>query len=256
MTSLGVVVGWYDMPGLVTFEVAVGTRPQVALLSFDDISAPWSSTRAAPFLAHGVTPQLTWGAAGKLADIAAGKWDTQISQTARWSQGGPIRVRFAHEMNGPFSPYYGDPATYVAAWKRARKVWRAAGNTAPWIWSPNVTDGGTHPFDAYYPGDDQCELVGLDGYCYPKEGNHSFADLFDADLTTLGRLSARPLAICETGIDKASPDRAAWITGMWTYLLQHPRIEHVAYWDRDTYKISDDPAASLAFHLGAGAWLA
>lgn len=256
MPTLGVHTGWYDFTGLAAFEAATGTRPDVALVSFDDVATDWNGSRAAPFVAHGTAPELTWGPArASLADIAAGKWDAQIAKTARWTKGSGVRVRFGHEMNGTFSPFFGDPATYVTAWKRARKVWRAAGNDAPWIWSPNITDGRPEQaFAPYYPGDDQCELVGLDGYSYPKAWNLSFADLFDDDLATLGKLSARPLAICETGVDHAHPDRPGWLRGMWEYVLAHPRIEHVTYWNRDQYRIDDDPAAALAFHLGATAW--
>jgi hypothetical protein len=257
MTTLGVAPGsFWDFDKLLAFEVGTGTRPDIAYTSFDDVAVDWSGVRAKPFVEHGTQPMLTWGPVqATLADLAAGKWDAQINRTARWSNGTGVQVRFAAEMNLPTSPYHVDPALYVAAWKRARKVWRDAGNAAPWWWAANVTGGlPESDFRPYYPGDDQCEFVGLDGYSYPKVGNPSFAQVFDADLTTLAALSTRPLAIVEVGVDRAVPNRAAWIRAMWEYVLAHPRIEHLTCWNRDAYRIDDDPAAALAFHLGAVAF--
>jgi hypothetical protein len=249
--TLGVALpGFFDTSQLASFEAATGTRPGSFLL-FADVADDWNGDRVAPFVARGVTPILTWlPVKATLEDIAAGKWDSQIAKTARWSVGTGLQIRFGHEMNLIGSPY-SRPAAYIAAWKHARQVFQASGNMAPWIWSPNITSVNSPELTAFYPGDDQSEYVGLDGYSYPKAGSKPFAAIFDADLKALAGFSKRPRLICEAGVDKAVPNRASWITGMFAYLLDHPDIVGVTYWNRDQYAVDTDCA--LAFHLGVSA---
>ena len=52
---------------------------------------------------------------------------------------GPIWFRPANEMNGSWTPYYGDPTNYVKAWRRMYNIAEQLGVTAynVFVWSPN-----------------------------------------------------------------------------------------------------------------------
>lgn len=251
--------GFYDLDPYRAFADATGITPEVALVSFGDVDEPWNGTRMAAFVDAGYVPQLTWGPnRAKLADVASGTWDEQIAETARFSLGTGVQVRFGHEMNGSptWSEWGQQPELYIRAWRRARQIWRDEGNGAPWIWSPNITDPDDPMTDLelYYPGDDECDYVGLDGYSYPNGGNKSFSALFSEDLSRLADLSDRPLWICETAVSQSTPDRAGWISGMFETLRDNPRVVALSWWERDEYAITEDAAACEAFRAGYTRW--
>lgn len=128
----------------------------------------------------GVTPEASAALAKDLADFN--------------SQGVPVIVRFAHEMNGSWYPWGQQPAQYIAAFRTlADAVHRDAPGSAM-MWAPNY--GGGYPFAGgqfeakpgtperaaldtdgdgtlsmaddsyapYYPGDDAVDWVGMSLY--------------------------------------------------------------------------------------------
>ena len=83
---------------------------------------------------------------------------------------GPIWFRPANEMNGSWTPYYGDPTNYVKAWRRMYNIAEQLGVTAynVFVWSPNsVSMPGTeaNAMKNYYPGDMYVDWLGVS--CYP-----------------------------------------------------------------------------------------
>lgn len=76
--------------------------------------------------------------------------------------GVPVFLRFASEMNGRWTPYHGDPAAYVAAFRLvARRVREIAPNVAM-VWSVNEIPD--EPIPRYYPGADAVDWVGVNFY--------------------------------------------------------------------------------------------
>ena len=55
---------------------------------------------------------------------------------------GPVRLRFAQEMNGDWYPWGAGtngntPAEFVSAWRHVHDIFAAAGATnVQWVWSP------------------------------------------------------------------------------------------------------------------------
>jgi endoglucanase len=72
----------------------------------------------------------------------------------------PVLVRWAHEMenpNGHFPWAMWEPADYIEAYRRMIGVCRTVAPDARFMWSP----GGEEGTQAYYPGEDVVDLVGL-----------------------------------------------------------------------------------------------
>src|SRR5206468_3672998 len=101
--------------------------------------------------------------------IASGAWDAYIT---RWAQaartwGKPMRLRFAHEMNGNWYPWAegvnGNVAgDYVKAWKHVRAIfWSVGATNVTWVWSPNIVYPGSTPLAGLYPGDTYVGEVGV-----------------------------------------------------------------------------------------------
>ena len=72
---------------------------------------------------------------------------SSTATSARWARalaafGGPVRLRFAQEMNGDWYPWGAGtngntPAEFVRAWRHVHDIFTAAGATnVQWVWSP------------------------------------------------------------------------------------------------------------------------
>lgn len=82
----------------------------------------------------------------------------------------PIILRFASEMNGAWSAYFGDPKKYIAKWRLVASVMHTEAPNVVMLWAPfcmprdNIND--------YYPGDEFVDWVGINIYSvYCHNGN-------------------------------------------------------------------------------------
>lgn len=109
--------------------------------------------------AAGAIPQIAWEPSrlGQVQDDAyLERWVDEVIALDC-----PVFIRFAGEMNGEWTPYHGNPAEYRRAFRTVYKAFRRASKAAL-IWCPNsVPSTG---IDAYYPGDDACDWVGVNLY--------------------------------------------------------------------------------------------
>lgn len=165
----------------------------------------------------GATPMITWEpwnpAIPKSTtiydDILAGRLDPYI----RWWDDilrtfkRRVLLRFAHEMNGDWYPW-GQSAQYVETWRYVRSKMTTAVNV-DWVWSPNVSFSGSSPMKDFWPGEDQVDVLGLDGYNWnspwvtPEE-------LFGDSIKEIKRISDKELIIAETACTEHE-DKPRWI---------------------------------------------
>jgi beta-mannanase len=215
-----------------------------------------------PILARGATPMITWLprlGSGDLvhqpeyapALIAAGARDAFVRKAAREAAayGAPLFIRFAHEMNGAWSPWGAGvdgntPAAYVAMWRHIVAIFREEGATnVRWVWSPNVYNRGAvlstvsaTAFRPYYPGSSWVDYVALDGYNWGDltgQGWRSFSEIFKYSYDKLVGLSRKPAMIAETASTEVGGDKAAWIRQIPKVLRsQMPRVRAVIWFDR------------------------
>lgn len=77
----------------------------------------------------------------------------------------PVSVRWGHEMetsDGQFIWSAWTPDDYISAYRRMIDICRAEAPDANFVWSPIGLEGA----EAYYPGDDYVDLVGLSIFGY------------------------------------------------------------------------------------------
>jgi hypothetical protein len=291
----------------------VGADPPTAdaINSFEELAgrhlasaawyAGWDSASQPPFPAADLRPllshdgfrapvvlHLTWEPWAPLADIAAGAYDGYISayagSAADW--GGPIRLRFAHEMiqdnvhddcqGQPgcpeWYPWQDQPADYVAAFRRVHDLFQAAGaaNVA-FVWCPN-----NYPFDlsvvrAYYPGAGYVDWLCVDGYNWTNQDGAPgwpdwqwFDDIYYNIYHTLADhaeiFGERPimigeLASCEAGpYEQPGQTKAAWIENAFSRMksADYARLQ-AFYWFQThkecNWRVDSSPASEAAFRL-------
>ncbi|MDF9715083.1 hypothetical protein INN71_13230 [Nocardioides sp. ChNu-153] len=259
---------------------AVGRAPELVMWY-----AAWSTGGAFPLAqvqevsAAGAVPEITWepwdpalGTAQtrfSMASIASGRHDVYVKAWARAAAawGGAVRLRFAHESNGPWYPWsVGVAGTtsrgYVAAWRRVVTIFRNAGaRNVRFVWCPNVPFAGTPALASIYPGDAYVDAVGLDGYNWGTSQDWStwgsFTDVFGAGVAELRTLTTKPLVIGEVGCAEDGGDKAAWITDMFAVLAAHPEISGFTWFNvakEADWRVESTQASLDAFRAGvAGA---
>jgi mannan endo-1,4-beta-mannosidase len=246
------------------FTKAVGVSPSVAMFfaGFGNRidAAALQRLRAAQRL-----PMVTWepylhtspsANPYPLRSIAAGQFDgylrTQAAALA--AAGGPVAVRFAHEMNGAWYPWGAGTngntaADYVAAYRHVHDVVTAAGATnVIWVWSPNLVGTRTTPdLGPHYPGDDYVDWVGLSAYL--DETTQVHTGQFSTTLGQLDRVApSKPIYVAETAV-LPGPTRPAMIREMMARYLAAPRLIGFTWFDfasRFDWRIENDPAAAAA----------
>lgn len=258
--SIGAYIPGADSnPSLVgKFNREIGLRAAMILVYKDWSQAPFVRDQLDGIWSHGAVPMVTWepwtasGEGTSLREIAAGRYDGYLQEAARtaaaWNR--PLMVRFGQEMNGPWFPWSGNPASYRAAWRHIVTVFRRLGaDKVRWVWTPYVNSGGHLSFRRYFPGDRWVDWVGLDGInwggAFPWR---SFAQIFAASYRELVRITPKPIVIAETGSGEQGGSKARWVSAM--LRRQIPRMPHVraiSFWDvpdrRGDIRVNSSPPA-------------
>ncbi|MFC4071501.1 glycoside hydrolase family 26 protein [Actinoplanes subglobosus] len=186
-------------------------------------------------------PMVSWRGP-KYGAILDGDADDLIAAAARRIRDldRPALLRWGWEMNGDWYRWGGarndeDTDGYVKCFRRLRGIFDDEGaDKVSWVWSPNWNSSPKDDWnriDAYYPGDDFVDWVGVSGYNLHRE---SPATLFDPIYT---KYSARkPIMITEVGSkDYGGTTKADWIRELGTYVEQRPAIGGVVWFDTDTH---------------------
>ncbi|MFT2708086.1 glycoside hydrolase family 26 protein [Clavibacter zhangzhiyongii] len=250
----------------------VGESPSI-VLSYADFSQAPPIAALDAVAARGAESLLTWepwrAGGGRdqptfsNASIAAGDHDAYLrawgSQLAAW--GGPVSLRYAHEMNGDWYPWAegvngNAPGSYAAAWQHVHDVVVAEGATnVRWVWTPNVPYAGSTALAGLYPGDAYVDVVGLDGYNWGT-GVAGFAWVSPADLFGPGiaRLRAiapgKPIVIAETASSEIGGSKAAWDRDLVAFLQAQPDVAAFVWFDMDKeadWRIGSSESSATAF---------
>lgn len=231
---------------------------------------PWAPGTANQFdtaavtstLRRGVVPMITWepwnpGTDSNLVEdpgvqpeyrlekIINGDFDDYIREWARAvaTIGGPVMLRPMHEMNGDWYPWGGvtngnTPEQFVTAWRHVHDIFEEEGATnVTWVWSVNCESwpqesGNT--YEAYYPGDDYVDWVGISGFNWGTSREdmswRTFSEIYDEPLSRLDSLG-KPIALTEFGSVEEPGDKAAWLTDAYEQIAKRPEIKAVVYYD-------------------------
>jgi hypothetical protein len=200
-----------------------------------------------------------------LSRIVAGDFDAQLDTWARnlasWGQ--PLFVRFAHEMNSDHYPWSvgvngNSAADFVAAWKHVRDRFVLAGaHNVSFMWSPNSPYEGSADLSATFPGIDQVDVLGLDGYNWGDGSGHTWnspKDIFARGLDQLRALdNVHPVVIAETASvegPRSGTDKADWIRRLFDFLTRQDRVSGVVWFQMDKerdWRLNSSAAAQSAF---------
>ena len=191
---------------------------------------------------QGVIPQIAWepDSLNEVQDNAYLRDCERFLSDLDW----PVWVRFAGEMNGDWTPYHGNPALYKQKFALVHRVLHSGTARVATVWCVNSI-----PFDnidSYYPGDANCDWVGVNLYSAPFADNDRTRAAFRLSPLTLldpiyRKYSARkPIAICEYAAShqakldmKMRPDFAIEKMSLLygALPLLYPRVKMISWFD-------------------------
>ncbi len=193
-------------------------------------------------LPPGTIPLISWRGVA-YQNILGGGSDAVIKAAARnlASLGKPVFLRWAWEMNGNWYPWGGpnndnNAQGYVTCWRRLHKIFAAQGaHNVAWVWSINWNNrppSTANRFQAYYPGDDYVDWVGISGYDLNHESPQTLYDpLYNA------YAKQKPVFVTEIGAaDFGGVTQGDFIRKFATYVAQRPAIGAVTWFDTDTHQ--------------------
>lgn len=253
------------MENIPSFESAAGKKLAVVLwyVHWQD---DFPSAEADTVSANGSIPLITWepwitNEAGTLEAIAAGSYESYVRgffQAAKdW--GKPLLLRFAHEMNGNWYPWDGQhnggAGIYREAWIYIYNVKsELKADNVSLVWCVNNTDQPNESWntiEAYYPGDQYVDWVGMDGYNWGYGSWQSFDSVFGGIYQKLTALTQKPLMIGEFACAEQGGDKAAWITDAFTKLkTNYPEVKLVCWFNIDKerdWRVDSSAASAAAF---------
>jgi endoglucanase len=152
----------------------------------------------------------------------------------------PVTLRWGHEMDdrsGQFIWSAWKPEVYIAAYRRMIDICRGAAPRINVMWSPLGDEG----MEAYYPGDDYVDLVGitvfgLQAWDQAKFGrDQSFADIF---LPRYDRAASfgKPVVVAELGYSGDSNYVDNWENTVRKARPEYPNLVGVVYFNqREVY---------------------
>jgi mannan endo-1,4-beta-mannosidase len=172
-------------------EQALGVRLPV-MSWFLPVGGRWPVQAAATAAATGhdllicLEPITPAGRPIPFADVLAGAWDEYLLATFRAARDfpGQVTIRFAHEMNLRGQPSCVDTGActrsigeWLHTWRYVVDLQRSTpepvpteGDGAPtggslrWMWCVHAEDTGTAPAEAYWPGPEWADVLGIDAY--------------------------------------------------------------------------------------------
>lgn len=263
-----------DLREVDAFERAAQRHAGIVMWFADFAGPVFDPAQARAVAARGAVPEVSWepwdasrlGARQPryaLRTIIAGEHDAVIR---RWARAiavyeGPLRLRFAHEMNGRWYPWAervngNRDGEYVQAWRHVRSIFREEGATnVRWIWAP-VAGGIPRRL---FPGEREVDVVGLSGFnggdLVFKQRWRSFEAAFAEPLARLHDLAPRrPVEIAEIASTEQGGSKAAWIRELFDGLRKRPYVRSLVWFElrKETdWRIESSPAAREAFAAGA-----
>jgi endoglucanase len=148
----------------------------------------------------------------------------------------PTSVRWAHEMEtseGQFIWSEWNPADYISAYRRMIEICRAEAPDTNFIWSPIGLAGS----EAYYPGDDYVDLVGLSifGFQPYEEATLGRSQTFEEVLTErYDRVKGfgKPVVVAEVGYSGSAAYVADWDSTLRAPRPEMPQLVGVVYFNQ------------------------
>ncbi|WP_135556935.1 stalk domain-containing protein [Paenibacillus cymbidii] len=270
--AYGTYIGLYSekdpqMGNVFTQAESVYGKKHAMFLAYSNWGQPFPARHAQNAKAAGGALQIGWQPMGGLDEVVDGPYLRQWARDAK-AAGIPIFLRYACEMNGAWVPWHGDPQKYIEKFRLIYNVMREEAPNVALVWSPG--DVPRYTMDAYYPGDDYVDWVGVSLYTEPYgNGDPNDPMVAGSPIERLDELyslyaSRKPLMLSETGVSHAVHTDGSNFQAYGLLNLErlyeimpkkYPRLKAITYFNVDQgkteshndYSLRGDPAILAAY---------
>lgn len=177
-----------------------------------------------------------------LRSILSGERDENMARvcSAAAALKSPVIIRWGQEMDetdNQFSWSHWRGEDFKAAYRRVVNVCRSHLKNAKFMWSPKGNEG----LEAFYPGDDVVDIVGLSvfGYQHYDQGTTGRDQTFAERLAPgYGRVMnyGKPIMVAELGYEGGGSYVASWAATVAERHAEFPQLTAVVYFnDREIY---------------------
>jgi hypothetical protein len=262
-----------DLQSVNAFENAIHKHVGVVMWYADWTESPPPGSQLEAVAQRGSLPEITWEPWDstrqvrvqpryRLREIIGGRFDAYVRAWAKAlaTYGGPVRLRFAQEMNGSWYPWSehangNRPHEFVRAWRHVHDIFRAEHATnVQWVWSP----AAIRITPEQYPGDNYVTLVSLSVFNGGLQLRYShwrpFAAAIRRSLDSLHAIAPRKkVELSEVGCGEQGGNKAAWIANLFSELPRFPQITSVVWFDLvkgTDWRVESSPASVAAYRAG------
>jgi cellulose synthase (UDP-forming) len=201
----------------------------------------------------GAAPLITWEPwdgsgrrTARLADVAAGRYDTYIRRFARAAAefGRPVLLRPLHDMNGSWYPWSvgredgNSPELFVAAWRHLHDIFvQERATNVSWVWTVYSLSalaprgGGLEP---YYPGAAYVDWTSVDALNFAKTVGDVWRTPDELLRSTYLALLTfgKPVMVSELGSVAVGGNQQKWVAAALARLrLAYPGVKAVVWFD-------------------------
>jgi len=237
-------------------------------------------------VASGSTPMITWMSIPATGDkplgcgdpnwnldsIVNGAHDAYIRSFAQGmaGYGHTVLLRWGHEMNLVDYSWSGycnnnDTGKFITAFRHIHDIFRQQGaRNVLFVWSPNYQSWpgeSWNDINAYYPGDDYVDWIGVVGYNWGHSSSNSnyrwmpFTMIFDSFLRDqAARHPSKPQMIADyASVEDDGGSKTDWIAQAFAAMPYYPNLRAAIWYDHDdagSFTV-DSSQASLAAYRSA-----
>ncbi len=228
-------------------------------------SATFSATRASleeaweakatPFSNVGVNASAASVASGAY-DGAIGGWADHVKSWLDMGGGRSVVIAPLQEMNGNWTSYGCDAASYKVAYQRFRSIFASKGITETqvrWAFAPNGwTPPGCGALRDYYPGDSTVDIVAVSAYNFGSVVGGGWESVYSAMGGAFNELRTfapgKPYVVAQTGACPQGGSKADWLRDLFNFVAADPNALAFVWFNFNI--VCDFRIASSA----AGAW--
>ena len=181
--------------------------------------------------------------------------------------GVPVFLRYASEMNGKWVPWHGNPSLYIEKWKMVHDIMEQVAPNVAMVWSPSEMP--LDQIDAYYPGDNYVDWVGISIYSAQFENGDitkptDRRNPLEAVDYIYNKYAARkPIMISEyaasheAGFAPNKQDTTQFAKAKMTYFyeslkMKYPRVKCIQWYSADNYNLADKSKNRVNYSLLEG----
>jgi hypothetical protein len=150
-----------------SFEQLTGKKHSM-YFNYTSYGTEFPSSWVKDYASRGAAVQIAFEPNSGLSKVEDGAYIRQWARAAH-NSGAVIFLRWACEMNGSWVKWYGNPSLYIQKFKLIHDIMKEEAPNVIMVWAPNnIPNDPANPPDniqAYYPGDDYVDWVGIDFYC-------------------------------------------------------------------------------------------